>query len=124
VFTQWTWAIPDFRISPSTILDKLKTLVGFSQITFESRPEVSNHYSLHGPDAAVRALFRPDVLEFFASHPSSLWRPYPAIEGHGPRLIVFQRATTFLGNTVPPNLFVSDARRILVVFRDAFPTIQ
>jgi len=78
VFTQWTWAIPDFRISPSTMLDTLKALMGFSQITFESRPEVSIHYTLHGPDeAAIRALFRPEALEFFASHPSSLWRPLP-----------------------------------------------
>ncbi len=122
VFIQWTWDIPDLRISPSTILDKFKALVGFTPITFQSRPAVSIHYTLYGPDeAAIRALFRPDVLEFFASHPSSLWRPYPAIEGHGPRLVVFQRASTFLGNTVPPTLFLSDARRILAVFRNAFP---
>jgi hypothetical protein len=62
---------PTFVVSPEGWLTRLGTLFGMQDINFEESPGFSRAYRLKGPDEArVRALFPPDVREFFAATPN------------------------------------------------------
>ncbi len=120
VFTDWNWALPDFELAHTGLLDKLANIQGLLAIHFDTNPEFSKHYALRSADEqAVRALFQPAVIDFFASRPPSILRPNVVVAGHGPRLTVFQPLGDLLGTPVEPARFLTDAQSILAVFARA-----
>ena len=61
--------LPSFRMTPEGRLDKVVASLGGQDIDFESAPEFSRRYHLQAPDeTAIRTLFSPAVLDFFAAH--------------------------------------------------------
>jgi hypothetical protein len=63
-------AFPKFVLSPEGWLTRLGGLFGMQDIDFVESPEFSRAYRLKGPDeAGVRALFSPDIRQFFEATP-------------------------------------------------------
>ncbi|MEX2215255.1 MAG: hypothetical protein WD768_14070 [Phycisphaeraceae bacterium] len=62
--------LPEFSLQPENVLHKIGGLLGYQDIDFEHKPIFSGRYLLRGPDeAAIRELFKDDVLDFFEKHP-------------------------------------------------------
>jgi len=60
--------IPEFKITPENIFDKIKNAVGFSDINFDSNPEFSSAFKLIGKDEKqIREFFNPSLLTYFES---------------------------------------------------------
>jgi hypothetical protein len=77
--------LPEFRLHPESLFDKLGQAFGGQDIDFESNEEFSKRYVLKGDDPdAVRALFERQAAMHFADHPG--W----SAEGGGEWLIVFR----------------------------------
>lgn len=58
--------LPAFELSAKWWAHKIAEVFGYKDIDFESSPEFSKSYLLRGPDeAAVRELFRAELLHFF-----------------------------------------------------------
>jgi hypothetical protein len=79
--------LPEFHLGPENILHKLAGAFGYQLIRFETHPEFSRRYLLRGPDeAAVRAFFRPPLLDYFQSLPE---KPVWNVEAAGPWLLLY-----------------------------------
>ena len=79
-------ALPRFQLTPESVFLKIGASFGMQDIDFDSSPTFSESYRLTGDDeAAVRRLFRSDVLSFFATETS--W----SIEGSGEWVVVYRR---------------------------------
>jgi hypothetical protein len=58
--------LPAFSLRPEHFFHRIASAFGFRDINFERRPEFSRLFLLRGGDeAAIRAAFHDDVLEFF-----------------------------------------------------------
>jgi hypothetical protein len=77
--------LPVFDLKPESIWNKLGALFGYEDIDFEEHPEFSRKYFLSGVgEAAVRALFRPEVRDNLEK------RDGLSLEGAGDRFICFR----------------------------------
>jgi len=77
--------LPVFDLKPESIWNKLGALFGYEDIDFEEHPEFSRKYFLSGVgEAAVRALFRPEVRDNLEK------RAGLSLEGAGDRFICFR----------------------------------
>jgi hypothetical protein len=77
--------LPVFDLKPESIWNKLGALFGYEDIDFEEHPEFSRKYFLSGVgEAAVRALFRPEVRDTLEK------RDGLSLEGAGDRFICFR----------------------------------
>jgi len=81
-------SLPEFAITPGSLLKNLDGLLGPKKIVFDAHPEFSRRYRLTGSDeAAVRALFGPDVIAYFESlDPAGNW----TIEGTGSTVLIYR----------------------------------
>jgi hypothetical protein len=62
--------LPTFVLSPEGWVTRLGAVFGMQDIDFEESPDFSRAYRLKGPDeAAIRALFAPEIRLFFAATP-------------------------------------------------------
>lgn len=62
--------LPNFTLTPEGFGAKLGGLLGGQDIDFDHAPEFSKSFQLKGADeAAVRRLFTPPLLSYFASNP-------------------------------------------------------
>ncbi|HAH08293.1 MAG TPA: hypothetical protein DCM05_17505 [Elusimicrobia bacterium] len=78
-------ALPRFELRPENVLHKIGGLFGYQDIDFEGFPEFSRNYLLRGQDeAAVRALWRPFLLQHLGLHPG--W----CLEGGGDWLVAYR----------------------------------
>jgi hypothetical protein len=58
--------VPEFMLCHETMLWRLADKLGYSDIDLDGAPDFSRRFFLHGKDqAAVRALFTPDVTQAF-----------------------------------------------------------
>jgi hypothetical protein len=77
--------LPVFELKPESIWNKLGALFGYEDIDFEEHPEFSRKYHLSGVgEAAVRALFRPEVRDALER------REGLSLQGGGDRFICFR----------------------------------
>ena len=61
--------LPQFNMRPETVWNKIGAWLGFKDIDFDSHPIFSRLYYLKGADeGAIRALFSPEILEYFEGH--------------------------------------------------------
>ena len=75
-----------FAARPEGFFDRVGQAFGAKDIDFDSHPQFSRMFLLRGVDeAAIRTLFRPEVIEYFET------RPGMSVEGSGRRLLVYQR---------------------------------
>lgn len=103
-------SLPEFTLSPETLITRLGERLGMQDIDFESSPAFSRSYRLTGADeAAVRELFKPEALHFFASE-KGLW-----VEGAGEWVIVYRRSRRVSPADLPG--FLDQAARVSEVFR-------
>jgi hypothetical protein len=81
-------SLPEFAITPGSLLRNLDGLLGPKPIAFNTNPEFARRYRLTGSDeAAVRALFVPDVIAYFESlDPAGNW----TIEGTGHTVLIYR----------------------------------
>jgi hypothetical protein len=101
--------LPAFQLSPESFLHKIGQLFGYQDINFAENPEFSRRYLLRGPDeAAIRAAFPPDVLEYFARHQG--W----TVESRAGRLLIYRKGTRAKPDACPQ--LVADALRIQALF--------
>lgn len=78
-------AVPDFILSRETLLAKVIQTIGYEDIDFEEHPTFSETFLLQGADeAAIRAFFQPDLLNFLEEH------PYINIEAKHNRILLFR----------------------------------
>jgi hypothetical protein len=62
--------LPEFRLHPKGLAQKIARLFGVQHIDFEGSPEFSRRYTLRGPDEpAIRRIFRNEVRDSLASNP-------------------------------------------------------
>ncbi|HMP77944.1 MAG TPA: hypothetical protein PKD54_00695 [Pirellulaceae bacterium] len=79
--------LPQFSMRPEGFFDRLGSLFGFQDINFDHHPEFSRRFVLKGPDeAAIRACFRPALLDYFAS------RQKISVEAAPGRLIYYRNS--------------------------------
>lgn len=97
--------LPRFELSPESLLHKIGQAFGYKDFDFEGFPEFSGKYLLRGEDeAAVRALFRPFLLQHLGLHPG--W----SVEGGGDWVVAYRA-----GRRVEPRAlqgFFEDARAL------------
>jgi len=98
--------LPQFRIEPEGLFDRVGAAMGAQDIDFTDHPAFSKAFVLQGSDEAqVRALFTPEKLDYFAGHKGI------CVEGHGRRLILYR-----YGKRVAPKeiqSFVEQGRELL-----------
>lgn len=79
--------LPSFSLRPQTFWHKIGAWFGYQDIHFDTHPVFSDKYLLRGRDeAAIRALFRDEVLSFY-EHSEGL-----STEGYGHRLLHYRQA--------------------------------
>jgi hypothetical protein len=62
--------LPHFSLRPENFADKIGGWFGYQDIDFETHPAFSKQYLLRGAsEAAIRALFTGDVLNYFEQKP-------------------------------------------------------
>ena len=84
--------LPELILRPENFLDKLRNLLGFKDINFETHPDFSANYYLKGDDEDwIRAIFNQNILTFFTKHGN--W----TVEAINYFVIVYQ-----YNNLVPP----------------------
>jgi hypothetical protein len=100
---------PEFEMHPESLWHKVGSYFGYQDIDFESHPVFSNAYLLRGSnEAAIRAEFTPEVLDFFEKEPVK-W----CVETRASRMAVFRPS-----RVKPEDLrqFLTDATRVFLVF--------
>ena len=106
-------ACPRFEIRPETSLHRLGAVFGYQDINLPEHPAFSRACLLRGPDeAAIRGLFTPDVVEFFARNAHMcaeadgpdvfFWYPW-RVEGE-PMLTLIDNALTLAALLQGPRL--------------------
>jgi hypothetical protein len=84
--------LPPFRLSPERTIERIAARAGMRDIDFDTHPGFSASYFLNAQDdAAARALFRREVLDYFERHPEL------HVEGNGDTLLLYR-----LGHTLEP----------------------
>lgn len=97
---------PEFEMRPRRFLE-MSAILGERAIDFESNPEFSKTYRLHGKDeSAVREAFRPGVLQYFMDRPE--W----CVEANGEWIVVYQ-----LGRQVWPENLASHLQETSYIAR-------
>ncbi len=87
-------AFPRFSLEPTSLIGRLPAwlLTPLGGVKFDSNPEFSRHFLVDSPDrkeAAIRALFTPELLNFVVSSDAAHeW----AVEGEGEWLIAYRPA--------------------------------
>lgn len=83
--------LPQFRLSPENLVDKLLSGLGFQDIDFPDDPKFSQAFLLRGQDeSAIRKLFSHAVRAELLSHSELV------IEGAGPILLVYRPSNRYL----------------------------
>lgn len=101
--------LPNFELRPEGFWHKVGSYFGYQDIDFDSHPLFSGRYLLRGSDeAAIRAGFTPEVLDFFEKEPVK-W----CVEAQSNRLAIYRQ-----GRTKPQELrqFLADATRVFLKF--------
>jgi len=81
--------LPSFSIQSEGLWEKVKTTFTGEDIDFDSHPRFSKHFRLQGKDeAAVRALFAPDLLTYLESKAGI------CIDGAADELLVYRAGET------------------------------
>ncbi len=101
--------LPEFSLRPENVIHKISEAMGYQDIDFDENQAFSSRYLLRGPDEdAIRDLFTPEMLKFFADNPGL------SVEGGGQWIVVFRRDrrvdTSKLGD------FVKSAFEICTLF--------
>jgi hypothetical protein len=103
--------LPQFSLRPESFWNKIGNILGLRDIDFDTNPKFSSLYHLKGADeSAIRSVFRPEVLEYFAQHPKL------NVEGSGDTLIYF------VGSRLAANKvrdFMAEGFAVLNLFRSA-----
>ncbi|MEP2936526.1 MAG: SulP family inorganic anion transporter [Gilvibacter sp.] len=78
--------IPIFSLDRETLLQRVYSLAGFTDINLDNHPDFSKRFYLRGEDhEAIRAFFTDELVHFFESN------PYYHIESNGTSLLVFSK---------------------------------
>ena len=102
-------ALPEFELSPETLLDRAGDLVTKRDIDFPERPGFSGRYALSGPDKErVAALFTTEVSGIFEGLRGG-WQ----VQGAGKFLIVFKKG---LVSAAAYPAFIEEARAVFRAF--------
>ncbi len=97
--------LPDFQLCPENFLHRLGRLFGMQDLNFPEHPEFSKRYLLRGKDeAAVRALFSAELLEFLTQN-QGWW-----VDAQNGTLVVYRKGKTKKPEAVPE--LVAHALRI------------
>jgi hypothetical protein len=81
-------ALPTFMVCGENVLWRLADKVGYSDIDIDGAPDFSRRFFLHGKDeAAVRALFKPEVTQAFAQLDT---KTHFYVSGSGPWLVAYR----------------------------------
>lgn len=97
--------LPDFQLCPENFLHRLGRLFGMQDLNFAEHPEFSKRYLLRGKDeAAVRAAFTAELLEFLTENPGG-W-----VDVQNGTLVVYRKGKTEKPEAVPE--LVAHALRI------------
>ncbi len=107
-------SLPDFQMTPATLLDRLAPKLGLQAIRFESRPKFGKKYWLRGKDEIlVKSLFTDGLLDSLATcDPQASW----SIEKSGRWLFVYRHGQSSSPHDLPS--FFSAAQRIANLFLD------
>lgn len=101
-------ALPTFHLGAEHWWHKVGKVFGYKPVAFDTHPEFGKRYFLRGPDeAAIRAFFRPAVLDYFQSLPE---KPIWNVEASSPWLLLY----------LPSKLCKPDE---IPAFRDATVTV-
>jgi len=105
---------PTFSLRPEKVWHKLGSAFGAQDIDFEDYPTFSSHYLLRGDDeGAIRRLFTPQVLEFYATVKGA------CAEGSSHRLLFYRQS-----HKVKPELiqaFLEEGAGVLSLFCPSAP---
>jgi hypothetical protein len=87
-FSVRAWNLPDFQLTPATVLDRMAPSLGFKAITPNSRPEFGKRYWLRGrEDFRIEAVFADPLIDQLSMlDPDFKY----SIEKRGDWLIIYQ----------------------------------
>lgn len=109
IVSQEAWQFPHFALTPHGFVDFVPVQLGAGDIDFELHPKFSRLFKLQCEDeAAVRALFRPAVVEALENHPDLF------VEGVDHSLVFYRRGEVIAAEDVAQ--FEEDVRRIAAEF--------
>jgi hypothetical protein len=105
-------ALPAFALRPESFWHRVGQLFGAADIDFDTHPAFSKQYLLRGEDeAAVRAAFQDDVLEYFEDCPGL------CVEAAGPRIVIYRAGARVEPTAVRAQL--EQGFEVLAAFRPA-----
>ena len=105
-------SLPAFSLRPEGIFAKIGGMFGYQDIDFTHNPTFSKQYLLRGQDeSAIRALFRDDVLDFYAAQPGL------STEVNGNYLVFYRHASRVEPSTI--RSFIEEGLRVLEFFQPA-----
>lgn len=101
--------LPRFELRPESLLHKMSSVFGYQDIDFPEHPDFSAKYLLRGPDeAAVRALFGLNLIQYFEAHPG--W----CVDGRGRWLAAYRHGR--LEDPARLRDFIDEAKVLLWAF--------
>jgi hypothetical protein len=111
-FSAQMTSLPDFQLTPATLLDRLAPKLGLQAIRFESRPKFGKKYWLRANDEiSVRALFRDALLDgVMGCDPHAGW----SVEKSGRWLFVYRHGKSLAPHALPS--FWTSAHKIADLF--------
>lgn len=78
------WRLPRFHMEPVNFTTRLNRMMGSRRLDFESHPDFSRRYHLHGKDTfSMERLFTDELLDFCEAHPGI------SIEGSDTKLLFY-----------------------------------
>jgi hypothetical protein len=107
--------LPHFLLCRENLLFRALSKLGYRDIDFDSTLDFSERYFLHGKDeAAIRALFTPALLAFFAQLPE---RHGVYVESSGPWLVVYRPGKIVAASELRE--FIEQVGQVMAAFRSA-----
>lgn len=103
--------LPSFSLRPKNFFHRIGTLFGYQAVTFDDAPKFSSRWLLRCADeAAVRQLFRPEVLSFFEEERGL------GVEGHDSGLWVYREDRRLAPQAI--RAFLEEAWQVFALLRE------
>ena len=110
VYVKLASSLPKFYLGPENFLHRIGDLFGFKDIDFDDYPNFSNNYLLKGDnEAAVRALFKPEIITFFENQQKGI-----VLEAEGNNLIFYRLSFRISANQI--NSTIDEALQFAKLF--------
>jgi hypothetical protein len=101
--------LPGFELRPKNLFHKIRGVLGYQDINFDTHPDFSRYYLLRGMEvSAIRSIFSSTVLSFFEQNKGL------CVEAQGKKLLCYRQLKRVKPHEI--KLFFEEAYNILRLF--------